>query len=85
MSHLHELCPKDCVFDASEPVEKENACDHCWMSEVNFIHPALQAIDAWGHEGEVIAETPKEYFFKTIMSNGRPSIGTLHKSKINFK
>ncbi len=82
MTHLNELCSKLCLFDASNPVEKKNACDLCHMSNVNLIIPAIKAIDAWGQTGEIIGESPKEYYFRTIMSNGEPSVWTLNKSKV---
>lgn len=84
MTHLNELCAEDCLFDSSNPVDKKNACDHCWFSDVVFIHPMLRAIDAWGQEGHVIAEYKNSYFFRTLMENGKPSVSTLNKNKVKL-
>ncbi len=84
MTHLNEFCPKDCLFDTDNPVEKQFACNLCWVSEVMPIVPALPAL-IWGKDGLVIASYKDKYIVEEIMSNGQPSRSSVHKSRVKFK
>ena len=84
MTHLNELCSKPCVFDSSNPVEFDNACAFCWVSQARLIEPALQAIIG-GKEGEVYGEYNNQYIVRTKMSNGEWSNSSVYKSQVNIK
>lgn len=79
MTHLNEHCTKECLFDASNPVERKYACDLC------FRNPSVNTRmdfgkDIWGnsYSGTISPDgTVKTYV------NGELLVRGIHPKNVN--